>query len=377
MPTRYNSRMNRPSIVTLCAIASLTIVPIGQVCAAEPSPAPEPAAYSFIRGITITCFRWGPGEWDAPIMKQTVEDVRAVGATWMTIHPYARIRNDGRVDYRSGAVAPAVTRPTQWALQRGLQVMIKPHLAYWGSRFPDRLAIDFGDDEAAWRRFFSSYERFIVHQAQLAEQAGARLFVVGTELDATVYREGAWRRIIEAVRAEFSGELTYAANHDGYGRVPFWDALDCVGVQAYWPVSTADHPTDEQLAEGWRRRLEKVTAYAAARDKMVLFTEMGYAPSSDAARRPWSSRRVERADGRSPDELKLAAMRIALREVERHPRIAGVFLWKWFPANRSIRSDFALQYPSMRRVIGQAWSGRPMPLAERWTMPRRDGANRG
>jgi len=334
--------------------------------AAASSEAPRAAHdYRFIRGVTITCFRWGPGEWDRPIMKRTLDDVADLGATWAAIHPYASIGNDGRIGYRADLVAPAVSKPTRWARRRGLQVMVKPHLAYWGSRFDNRLEIDFGDDEAAWDRFFAGYRRFIIHQAKLAEAAGARLFVVGTELDATVRHEKRWRSIIEAVDAVFHGELTYAANHDKYEKVPFWDALDCVGVQAYWPVSDADRPSEADLAAGWRKRLEAVAAFAAARDKMVLLTELGYAASADAARRPWSSRRVTRPTGHDPERLKLIAVRTALAEIERHPRVAGAFLWKWFPTEREVRREFALQYPAMRRILRLAWAQPPMRLNER------------
>lgn len=326
--------------------------------------------YRFVRGITITCFRWGPGEWDRPIMQRTLDDVADLGATWAAIHPYARIRNDGTVDYRPKAVGPAVTKPTRWARRSGLNMMIKPHLAYWGSRFPDRLHIMFGDDEAAWDRFFETYERFIVDQAKLAEAAGARLFVVGTELDATMDHERRWRRIIQAVDAVFSGELTYAANHDRYEQVPFWDALDCIGIQAYWPVSAAPAPGAAAMAAGWRARLKEAAAFASKREKMVLLTEMGYAASADAARAPWSSRRVERETGPGPEAMKLRAMRVALEAIERHPRVAGAFLWKWFPSQRDIDKEFALQYPAMQRIIRRAWAEPPMPLDRRWRMLR-------
>jgi len=59
-------------------------------------------------------------------------------------------------------------------------------------------------------------------------------------------------------------------------------------------------------------------------------------------------------------------MLTALREIERHPRIAGVFLWKWFRTQRSLDHEFALQLPAMKQVIRDAWSGSPRPLAERW-----------
>jgi hypothetical protein len=52
-----------------------------------------------------------------------------------------------------------------------------------------------------------------------------------------VAREKEWRRVIAAVRGVTSARLTYAANFDAYQRVAFWDALDAIGIQAYFPLT--------------------------------------------------------------------------------------------------------------------------------------------
>ena len=60
--------------------------------------------------------------------------------------------------------------------------------------------------------------------------------VVGTQLDRTLHFEDDWRLIIATVRRYFEGTLTYAANWTDYEKVPFWDALDVIGIQAYFPL---------------------------------------------------------------------------------------------------------------------------------------------
>ena len=39
-----------------------------------------------------------------------------------------------------------------------------------------------------------------------------------------------WRRIIAAVRAVYHGRISYGANWTDFEKVPFWDAVDEIGV---------------------------------------------------------------------------------------------------------------------------------------------------
>ena len=76
-----------------------------------------------------------------------------------------------------------LTRPIAEAHRLGLKIMIKPHLAYWGSPFRWRGDITFETDDQ-WRRFFTQYEAWVTRAAEVCAEADA--FVVGTELDRTL-----------------------------------------------------------------------------------------------------------------------------------------------------------------------------------------------
>ena len=321
---------------------------------ARAADAEQGAADRFWRGMTVSCFRWGPGEWDGPWMPVTLDDLAGLGVNAVAVHPYAGIAADGTVTYRREPVGPATTAPLRLAHEREMATMLKPHLAYWRSPFSWRGEITF-DEEAQWQRFFAGYRAFILHQAELAEAEGATVFAVGTELHKTLHREAEWREVIAEVRAVYSGKLTYAANWDVYRQVPFWDALDLVGVQCYFPLSEADAPTDDELVEGWRRVLAELAGYSESVGRPILLAELGYAASTAAARYPWKDDPV--GDPPAAAALKLRCMRVALRMIETEPAIVGVFLWKWFPADpaRQIDHEFVLQYDAMRGVIGGAW----------------------
>jgi hypothetical protein len=288
--------------------------------------------------------------WDA--MVPTLEEIKSLGANWVTIHPYAGIRADGSLRFRT--VDPEnppqhVVRPIREAHALGLKILIKPHLAYWGSPFEWRGAIDFATPDA-WERFWTDYERWITGLAAISSDADA--FVVGTELDRTVSYEARWRRIIAAVRERTAVPLTYAANWDAFRDVGFWDALDAVGIQAYFPLISQDAPVDEAgIRAGWHHWMRELAEFSAEQERYIVFTELGYNRSWTAPVRPWD----HHTDGDDAESIQQACMRYALEAIESEPAVVGAFLWKWFPQPRSIGRDYQLATPPMKRVIRDAW----------------------
>lgn len=305
-----------------------------------------------VRGMTVSCPTWG-WEWGTDEMAQTLSELQTDGINWISIHPYARIRADGTVSFRR--LDPAdpprwLTRPIEEAHARGMKILIKPHLAYWGSPFSWRGAIAF-DDPGARARFFASYRDWVLAIAALVP--GADGLVVGTELGGLSGHETEWRSVIASIRGVYRGPLTYAANWDEVGRVAFWDALDVIGVQAYFPILPGAEPgvvpSDEALDQGWDRVLADLRALHRATGKHVVFTELGYDASDHAARTPWAG-----GKGRPGSPLQLACLRASMRAIDREPAVIGAFLWKWFPGEVQ-SGDFRMSAPPLREAIRDAW----------------------
>ena len=169
----------------------------------------------------------------------------------------------------------------------GLAVVLKPHVDSVDFAMRHRLRPRDPD------RFFANYEAMMVHYARMAQAEGAALFVVGTELvDLTeLQHETHWRALIAAVRAVYDGPLTYAANYGEELRVPFWDALDYIGVDMYAPLMTVADPSVNQVVAAWldpprhdftdhlyggRPLVTAMADLSARHGRPILFTEIGY-----------------------------------------------------------------------------------------------------
>ena len=343
--------MNRAELyhIALLRIAALRtgrLVGLAVILAAATA-----TATPFYKGVTVSCQTWGK-EWQTPEMAQTLDEIKSLGANSVAIHPYARIREDGQVAFRVLDDHRHVRMPLDWARQRGMSAMLIPHLAYWGTKFSWRGEIKF-ETTAEWDRFFTDYETWIVEMAKLAEAHGAEVFCVGLEYTHAQKFEDRWRRIIAAVRAVYRGKVTYGANWNEYPGVKFWDALDYIGVLAYFPLSTLRNPSASDLAAGWEKRAAELGRFSAEQRKQFLFVEIGYNENARAAAEPWSFA----TGGENAAEIQRRCIESALTLTGKHPWLAGMFFWKWFPElpDDDIE-NFRIQTPAIKALIAKHWS---------------------
>jgi len=211
----------------------------------------EQPASSVYKGMTVSCQTWGI-EWQMPEMEATLDELKSLGVNSIAIHPYAQIREDGHVaaGRRSGASTTHITTPLRWAHERGMAAMVIPHIAYWGTKFSWRGEINFATPEE-WDRFFTDYETWIVQMATLAQAEHAEIFCVGLEFTYPQKYDERWRKIIAAVRAVYHGKVTYGANWNEYADVKFWNALDYIGVLAYFPLTKTTDPSAAEISTAW------------------------------------------------------------------------------------------------------------------------------
>jgi len=128
--------------------------------------------------------------------------------------------------------------------------------------------------------------------------------------------EREWREMIAAVRAIYKGPLVYAANHgEEFETIRFWDALDYIGVDNYYPLD--DNYSAAEL-------VAKIEAVQQRFEKPVLFTEAGYGAHVKSHRAPWEDR-TEKALDLAEQARSYEAL---LNAVYRKDWFRGVYWWK-------------------------------------------------
>ncbi len=215
-----------------------------------------------------------------------------------------------------------------YAHSLGKKVMVKPHLDLENSFGGAWRGEIYCPTEAAWNAWFDSYAKFILHYARISEENDVELFCIGTELTSvSTTKDRLWReKVIAPVRNIYSGPITYAANwHEEYRYVKFWDALDYVGIDPYFPLSEKDVPDLDEIKAGWDRWVEEIEEFQAGVKKPVIFPEAGYCSAEGTARTPWE----EVVTGRLNVKLQADCYEALLQRFWDKPWFYGVYWWKW------------------------------------------------
>jgi hypothetical protein len=236
------------------------------------SNAPYPKRF-FQRGVSFTAE--GGARYDTERARQMLEQLPAWGVDAIALIPYGFHRADPirlSVGGRGGLEGEdGMEILASMAHQRGMRVMLKPHL--W------RVHKEQFKTDADYRSWFDQYKRFIEHYAKFAKRIHADLFCVGLEYGFLTRHEKEWREIIGIARQHYPGPLVYGANHgEEFETIQFWDALDYIGLDNYYPLPD-DYSTSALMA--------KVEAVRARFDKPVIFTEAGFSAAVNAHRAPW------------------------------------------------------------------------------------------
>jgi hypothetical protein len=210
-------------------------------------------------------------------------------------------------------------------------------------------------------RWFASYGALLLHLGELAESEGVDVLSVGSELASTERRADAWESLVARLRRAYHGRLLYSANWDRYPRVPFWRAVDLIGVSAYWGVTAPGaRPTVEEALASWRPLRARLADFARRAGRPLVLSEIGYPAARGAGAEPWN-------DFLSGDEgqLDLEAQR-RLYEAFTHawsdePALDGVYFWLWFAAGGIADAGYTPRGKPAEHVV-RAWYRRPERL---------------
>ena len=205
------------------------------------------------------------------------------------------------------------------AHELGMKVMLKPMID------PEDFYTHWRGEFSGSQEWFDRYKSFIISYAAFAQEHHVDLFFVGCEFKATEQDESNWRQIIQGVRERYLGPLTYAATYDSFESIKWWDALDYVGIDAYFPLTNKKDPTLDELRQAWTRIANAMEAWALSVNKPVVFTEIGYRSGDGNNMEPviWTAQ--------LSIDLKeqLDSYSAALETLWNRPWFHGFYWWIW------------------------------------------------
>jgi hypothetical protein len=296
----------------------------------------NPGPADRVRGVTLAPIedqRLGPVGYGSARSAQALREAADMGATWVSLTPFGRLDDLEDTDVLHDFEIPVarnedlLRETAAQARALGLKVAIIPHVYVMNGQW--RGEIDPGDEER-WNAWFRSYERYVLRFARLAQELRADLFSIGVEFKSSSNaRPDAWRRLIAKVRKAYSGPVTYSANWDEVADVEFWDALDAIGLNAFWPLAGKPGDRFEVMRERASRLADDLAGLSLFWDRPVIFTELGTKSARDASLAPWEW--PEHCDALSYDEgYQAEAFEAVLEAFAPRPWFGGLFVWKYF-----------------------------------------------
>jgi Glycoside Hydrolase Family 113 len=294
------------------------------------------------------------------LARHSVDEMKALGSNAMALIPYSFLRNPNVpatipvVKYPGSETDEAVIASAFYAKKQGLAVMLKPQIWLGHGQWPGDIKMS---SDAGWKTFFGDYSYWMAHYALLAELYDLDLLCIGTEMAQTTrIRPSDWRYLIHRLRKLYSGSLTYAANWgEEFENITIWDDLDYIGLNCYYPLSSKDNPTQQELESGFAVVLSKIDRVWSRYHKPVIFTEIGFA----SVDRPWKEPHVDWGGHAYNEQDQKTCYEIIFKGIRHQPWCKGILWWK-FPSylrqSERSRTGFSPWHKAAEEVVKNRFS---------------------
>jgi len=268
------------------------------------------------------------------IKSSPFDAMKDIHISWVGIVPYAYTRIDeptvrfGISNWQWwGETAAGADVSISIAHEEGMKVLLKPQV-YVPSSWTGAISYK---SEAEWLLWEKDYENYIMTFAELAAKHNVEIFCIGTEFKAsTISRPTFWEKLIDKIKDVYKGKLTYAANWDEYHQIRFWDKLDYIGVDAYFPLTDTAVPSVEELHDAWRPIEKELRGFSDKLNVPILFTEYGYMSVKGCAGKTWILEK-DRSILEYDEQAQANAFTAAHQVFWNKDYWAGGFIWKWYP----------------------------------------------
>jgi len=294
-----------------------------------------------------------------PQSESGIPALNRIGAEWIALTPFA---------YMNSNTDPTILFPCErnWWADRpenlvtviedarryNKKLVLKPHFWVEGTGWAGTL--DF--DSLGWIEFEKNYADFIIRWAVFAQDNKIEMFCFATELKTVVKKRPKFiLRLIKQIRKFYHGGLMYASNWDDYQGFPYWNELDYIGVDAYFPICDTKTPSAEEVHDLWKPFAQELGLFALLMRKMIVFTEFGYRSIDRPVWKQWEIEWVsDSLNVNLPAQVN--SYEGIFRAVWNEPWFAGGFLWKWYPEPKhytglDANSDYTPQNKPAEKTI--------------------------
>lgn len=324
---------------------------------------------SFILHISLSVFsqKIGGVNLESPQKKNTTDYVvstKRIATNWIAIIPFAFMESHKTdIEYNEGknwwgSTPEGIANTVRLAKLHDQKTFLKPHFWVDNKGWAGELAFS----GKKWTTWEENYTEFILQMAKMADSLQIDMFCIGVEFKSSVtFRPKFWMALIPKIRAVYRGKLTYSANWDNYQSVPFWNLLDYIGIDAYFPLSSQTNPDKLTLLKKWEKYEKSLTKYAQSKQKQILFTEIGYRSIDKGAGNQWETENL--ADMVSVNlALQEKAFASFFETFWKKSWFAGAFIWEWHPFDSSAgglyHSNYTPQHKPVEKIIEKWYSSK-------------------
>lgn len=199
--------------------------------------------------------------------------------------------------------------------------------------------------------FFQQYLKIIDHILDISLQQKSPYIFIGSELASLSHNIAArpfWEELIyrtKKSRQQRNGShqqsLIYAAHWEEYLSFPFWRHMDEIGINAYFPLSSADEaqnisaPSQAIIQKKLDQNFSDLQKFSIQHNRPIYLTEFGLTSFNQSTATPWGNSKdalldfVEQANGYKALLSSLRREQLNFSKNKKEPWLAGTSFWHW------------------------------------------------